>query len=152
MFINWPFILVVWTAFVVVAFCFLTNCLINLQFCVCFLMQAILLDSGLNCPSGGWWVVIGWFWSVFVLKKHFFSNGVSVSLIYLLYIFFLNISIYMLLQYIVCCLCLMSFQRRKSVALPGALTLLHHDSNLSHCIWFLTNVLNSRLENKQMCI
>lgn len=90
MFISWPFILVVWTAFVVVAFCFLTNCLIKLQFCVCFLMQAILLDSGLNCPSGGWWVVIGWFWSVFVLKKLFFSNGVSVSLIYLLYIYILK--------------------------------------------------------------
>lgn len=84
-------------------------------------------------------------------KTFFFKWCQCLSNIPVIYIF-KNISIYMLLQYIVCCLCLMSFQRRKSVALPGALTLLHHDSNLSHCIWFLTNVLNSRLENKQMCI
>lgn len=85
----WPFIPVVWAAFVVVSFCFLTNCLIKLQFCICFLMQAILLDSGLNCPSGGWWVVIGWFWCVFqaIEKIFFFKWCQCLSNIPVIYIF-----------------------------------------------------------------
>lgn len=149
MFINWPFILVVWTAFVVVAFCFLTNCLIKLQFSdASHTFRQWFKLSKWGLMSCDWLILV----CICIEKTFFFKWCQCLSNIPVIYIYILNISIYMLLQYIVCCLCLMSFQRRKSVVLPGALTLLHHDSNLSHCIWFLTNVLNSRLENKQMCI